>query len=102
MEVSKLVANFIQVSSPSIWLIEMLQSVLFAKLRFHDTTSKGRIINRFSKDIEGLDSSMADNCEYLCSVANQSLEVSSTGYLSPSRSSRSCGLEVCRSWSLVA
>lgn len=40
----------------------MLESVLFAKLRFHDTTSRGRLLNRFGKDIEGLDSSMADNC----------------------------------------
>jgi hypothetical protein len=41
----------------------MLESVLFAKLRFHDTTSRGRLLNRFGKDIEGLDSSTADNCE---------------------------------------
>ena len=40
----------------------MLESVLFAKLRFHDTTSRGRLLNRFGKDVEGLDSSMADNC----------------------------------------
>jgi hypothetical protein len=41
---------------------EMLESVLFAKLRFHDTTSRGRLLNRFGKDVEGLDSSTADNC----------------------------------------
>lgn len=41
----------------------MLKTVLFATLRFHDTTSRGRLLNRFGKDIEGLDSSMADNCE---------------------------------------
>ncbi|KAL1411123.1 hypothetical protein Q8F55_002073 [Vanrija albida] len=40
---------------------KMLESVLFATLRFHDTTSRGRLLNRFGKDIEGLDSSMADN-----------------------------------------
>ncbi|KAL7425146.1 hypothetical protein Q5752_000834 [Cryptotrichosporon argae] len=39
----------------------MLESVLFATLRFHDTTSRGRLLNRFGKDIEGLDASMADN-----------------------------------------
>lgn len=39
----------------------MLKTVLFATLRFHDTTSRGRLLNRFGKDIEGLDSSMADN-----------------------------------------
>jgi hypothetical protein len=40
----------------------MLETVLLATLRFHDTTSRGRLLNRFGKDIEGLDSSMADNC----------------------------------------
>ncbi|EKD03427.1 hypothetical protein A1Q2_02282 [Trichosporon asahii var. asahii CBS 8904] len=52
---------------------KMLQAVLFAPLRFHDTTSRGRILNRFAKDIEGLDSSMADNfvrtVRYGCNVA---------------------------------
>lgn len=43
-------------------LTAMLKAVLFAQLRFHDTTSRGRLLNRFGKDIEGLDSSMADNC----------------------------------------
>jgi hypothetical protein len=42
----------------------MLESVLLAKLRFHDTTAKGRLLNRFGKDLEGLDSSMADNCTF--------------------------------------
>lgn len=37
--------------------------MLLAKLRFHDTTAKGRLLNRFGKDLEGLDSSMADNCK---------------------------------------
>jgi hypothetical protein len=41
----------------------MLETVLFAPLRFHDTTSRGRLLNRFGKDIEGLDSEMADHCE---------------------------------------
>ncbi|WWC73697.1 uncharacterized protein I206_107669 [Kwoniella pini CBS 10737] len=39
----------------------MLESVLFSTLRFHDTTNRGRLLNRFGKDIEGLDSSTADN-----------------------------------------
>jgi hypothetical protein len=43
----------------------MLETVLFAPLRFHDTTSRGRLLNRFGKDIEGLDSEMADHCELL-------------------------------------
>jgi hypothetical protein len=41
----------------------MLETVLFAPLRFHDTTSRGRLLNRFGKDIEGLDSEMADHCK---------------------------------------
>jgi ABC-type multidrug transport system fused ATPase/permease subunit len=39
----------------------MLKAVLFAPLRFHDTTNRGRLLNRFGKDIEGLDSKMANN-----------------------------------------
>lgn len=39
----------------------MLESVLFAPLRFHDTTNRGRLLNRFGKDMEGLDSKMAQN-----------------------------------------
>lgn len=39
----------------------LLEAVLFANIRFHDTISKGRLLNRFGKDFEGLDSSIADN-----------------------------------------
>ncbi|BEI79510.1 hypothetical protein CcaverHIS002_0100390 [Cutaneotrichosporon cavernicola] len=39
----------------------MLKAVLFAPLRFHDTTNRGRLLNRFGKDIEGLDSKLANN-----------------------------------------
>lgn len=46
----------------------MLETVLFATLRFHDTTSRGRLLNRFGKDVEGLDSSMADNCWQISGV----------------------------------
>ena len=64
--------------------LAMLETVLFATLRFHDTTSRGRLLNRFGKDVEGLDSSMADNCKLQCTRASvltniQSLEASSTG-----------------------
>ena len=31
----------------------LLESVLFANVRFHDTVSRGRSLNRFGKDIEG-------------------------------------------------
>jgi hypothetical protein len=32
----------------------LLESVLFADIRFHDTVSRGRLLNRFGKDFEGL------------------------------------------------
>ncbi|KAF7325781.1 Multidrug resistance-associated ABC transporter protein [Mycena kentingensis (nom. inval.)] len=39
----------------------LLEGVLFAKIRFHDTVSRGRVLNRFGKDFEGIDSSLSDN-----------------------------------------
>jgi ABC-type multidrug transport system fused ATPase/permease subunit len=56
----------------------MLEAILFANIRFHDTVSRGRLLNRFGKDFEGrfsitpclfsvyvssqgIDSSLADN-----------------------------------------
>ncbi|KAF8518400.1 multidrug resistance-associated ABC transporter [Hysterangium stoloniferum] len=39
----------------------ILESVLFAHIRFHDTISRGRLLNRFGKDFEGIDSSLSDN-----------------------------------------
>ncbi|KAJ9107494.1 hypothetical protein QFC21_000949 [Naganishia friedmannii] len=39
----------------------MLERILFATIRFHDTSVRGRTLNRFGKDMEGLDSSTADN-----------------------------------------
>lgn len=35
--------------------------MLFAKIRFHDTVSRGRLLNRFGKDLETIDSNLADN-----------------------------------------
>lgn len=35
------------------FLAGLLESVLFANLRFHDTISRGRLLNRFGKDFEG-------------------------------------------------
>lgn len=32
----------------------MLETILFANIRFHDTVSRGRVLNRFGKDFEGL------------------------------------------------
>ncbi|KAJ7108814.1 multidrug resistance-associated ABC transporter [Mycena epipterygia] len=40
---------------------KLLQAVLFAHIRFHDTVSRGRLLNRFGKDFEGLDSNLSDN-----------------------------------------
>ena len=34
---------------------------MFANIRFHDTISRGRLLNRFGKDFEGIDSSLSDN-----------------------------------------
>ena len=31
----------------------LLETVLFADIRFHDTVSRGRLLNRFGKDFEG-------------------------------------------------
>ncbi|KAI5122627.1 hypothetical protein M0805_008716 [Coniferiporia weirii] len=39
----------------------LLETVLFAQIRFHDTVSRGRLLNRFGKDFEGIDSSLSDN-----------------------------------------
>lgn len=39
----------------------LLERVLFAKIRFHDIVSRGRLLNRFGKDFEGIDSSLADH-----------------------------------------
>ena len=39
----------------------LLESVLFANIRFHDTVSRGRLLNRFGKDFEGIDSNLSDN-----------------------------------------
>ncbi|KAI0040180.1 ATP-binding cassette transporter [Auriscalpium vulgare] len=40
---------------------KLLENVLFAKIRFHDTVSRGRLLNRFGKDFEGIDSNLSDN-----------------------------------------
>ena len=32
----------------------LLESVLFAQIRFHDTVNRGRLLNRFGKDFEGV------------------------------------------------
>ena len=32
----------------------LLESVLFTNIRFHDTVNRGRLLNRFGKDFEGM------------------------------------------------
>ena len=39
----------------------LLESVFFAKIRFHDTLSRGRLLNRFGTDFEEIDSSLSGN-----------------------------------------
>ncbi|KAJ7826783.1 multidrug resistance-associated ABC transporter [Mycena olivaceomarginata] len=48
-------------NSPAFYLTiytALLQAVLFANIRFHDTISRGRLLNRFGKDFEGIDSTL--------------------------------------------
>jgi ABC-type multidrug transport system fused ATPase/permease subunit len=49
------------INASTILYKRLLESVLFAKIRFHDTVSRGRLLNRFGKDFEGIDSSLSDN-----------------------------------------
>ncbi|KAG0198978.1 hypothetical protein BGX28_007646 [Mortierella sp. GBA30] len=47
---------------------KLLMAVVRAPLRFFDTTPVGRIMNRFSKDFETVDGSIANNCSQLLSL----------------------------------
>jgi len=49
------------INASTILYKKLLEAVLFANIRFHDTVSRGRLLNRFGKDFEGIDSSMSDN-----------------------------------------
>ncbi|KAJ6516269.1 multidrug resistance-associated ABC transporter [Mycena sanguinolenta] len=42
----------------------LLEAVLFADIRFHDTSSRGRVLNRFGKDFEGIDSGLSEHLGY--------------------------------------
>jgi ABC-type multidrug transport system fused ATPase/permease subunit len=41
----------------------LLFAVVHATFRWHDTTPQGRMLNRFGKDIETIDGSLADSIE---------------------------------------
>lgn len=56
----------VRVTLQDLWVIlkpctELLEGVLFANIRFHDTVSRGRLLNRFGNDFEGIKGSLADN-----------------------------------------
>ncbi|KAH9475078.1 ABC transporter 7 [Psilocybe cubensis] len=40
---------------------QLLEAVLFAKIRFHDTVSRGRLLNRFGRDFEVVDSHLSND-----------------------------------------
>ncbi|KZS96802.1 multidrug resistance-associated ABC transporter [Sistotremastrum niveocremeum HHB9708] len=42
---------------------DLLSAVMLATVRFHDTTPAGRMLNRFSKDVETIDSSLASSLQ---------------------------------------
>ncbi|KAG6881440.1 hypothetical protein C0995_001885, partial [Termitomyces sp. Mi166 len=49
----------------------LLETVVRATFRFHDTTPQGRLLNRFGKDIETIDSSLAGSLQAVnTSLAN--------------------------------
>ncbi|KZT35927.1 hypothetical protein SISSUDRAFT_1064088 [Sistotremastrum suecicum HHB10207 ss-3] len=56
-----LVLYFGSIHASTVLYKALLKSVLFAHIRFHDTVSRGRLLNRFGKDFEGIDSSLSDN-----------------------------------------
>ncbi|KAL0563070.1 hypothetical protein V5O48_019006 [Marasmius crinis-equi] len=39
----------------------LLETVLFANIRFHDTVTRGRLLNRFGTDFEDIDSDLSDD-----------------------------------------
>ncbi|KAH8833430.1 multidrug resistance-associated ABC transporter [Flagelloscypha sp. PMI_526] len=50
---------------------KLLEAILFAQVRFHDTTSRGRILNRFGKDFEGIDNALAETMSQTLIIALQ-------------------------------
>jgi len=42
----------------------LLETVLFANIRFHDTVSRGWLLNRFGKDFEGMGEEISHRMKY--------------------------------------
>lgn len=59
-----LITFYAGVDASNRMFIKVLESVLNAKLRFFDKTPIGRIMNRFSKDIEAVDQDLTGFAEY--------------------------------------
>ena len=54
---------FASLQASKVLFKEMLKAVLKAPLRFHDTVSRGRLLNRFSYDFKEMDSEVVDTFE---------------------------------------
>ncbi|CAG2180694.1 unnamed protein product, partial [Oppiella nova] len=57
---------------------KLLSNIIHAPMHFFDTTPMGRVINRFSKDIDVLDSIMQMTLRVLCSTVFQTLAILAT------------------------
>jgi ABC-type multidrug transport system fused ATPase/permease subunit len=63
---------------------ELLDAVLFSPLRFFETTPVGRILNRFSKDIENIDSNVINTIHYfIYSIIRSVTVVAVIGTIAP-------------------
>ncbi|KAA1467006.1 P-loop containing nucleoside triphosphate hydrolase protein [Dentipellis sp. KUC8613] len=63
---------------------KLLDSVVRATMRWHDTTPQGRILNRFSKDIEAIDSSLSFSLQAVnSSLANFAASVITVAVVFP-------------------
>ncbi|KAJ8082867.1 hypothetical protein PM082_008724 [Marasmius tenuissimus] len=49
------------IEASSVLYKRLLETVLFANIRFHDTVSRGRLLNRFGKDFEKIDSGLSND-----------------------------------------
>lgn len=78
------------VFSASLWASNTLfqdltRAVLRAPLRWLDTVPMGRVLNRFSKDFETIDSKIATDVSFLVSNSLGLVGVIAAGYVAPSR-----------------